>query len=125
MKKILTYNVLLRVGLGVIFLANSLMAFLAPAEFVDLINNSFVAAFLPIRPETFVPLVIGINDGTVALLLFFGIATRRVGLWATLWLIGVMIVIGVGSPFDVLEHAGLLFMSAALVLGDKYLTKNI
>lgn len=118
MGKFLTYQFLIRSGLGVIFLANSLAAFFAPAEFIELIGNSFVAGFVPIPLEVFVPLVIGLNDGAVALLLFSGIATRRVAAWAFLWLIGVMVVIG--EPFDMLEHAGLLFMAFALVLGDRY-----
>lgn len=123
MNKFLNYNFLIRFGLGIIFLANSLVAFFAPSEFIELINNSFVSNLIPLRPEVFVPLVIGLNDGIVALLLFFGIATRRVGLWAFIWLVGVMIV--VANPLDVLEHAGLLFMALALVLGKKYLTKNV
>lgn len=123
MNKFINYNFLIRSGLGIIFLANSLAAFFAPSEFIELINNSLIVHFLPIRPELFVPLIIGLNDGIVALLLFSGIATRRVGVWAFIWLIGVMVVIA--SPLDVLEHAGLLFMALALILGDKYLTKNI
>lgn len=123
MSKFLNYNFLLRFGLGIVFLANALAAFFAPSEFIELIRNSFVVHLLPIRPEIFVPLVIGLNDGIVALLLFFGIATRRVGMWVFVWLIGVMVIIA--TPFDVLEHSGLLFMALALILGDKYLTKNI
>jgi hypothetical protein len=123
MNKFLNYNFLIRFGLGIIFLANSLTAFFAPSEFIELINNSFVSSLIPLRPEVFVPLIVGLNDGIVALLLFFGIATRRVGLWAFIWLIGVIIVIA--NPLDVLEHAGLLFMALALVLGEKYLTKNV
>lgn len=114
MRNLLTYKSLIRVGLGTIFLTNSLAAFFAPAEFIELIKNSFVMYFLPISPELFVPLVIGFNDGIVALLFFSGIATRRVALWAFLWLIGVMIVIG--EPLDMLEHAGLLFVTLALIL---------
>ncbi len=123
MNKFLSYNFLIRLGLGIIFIANALVALFAPTEFIELIKNSFVVNLLPIRPEVFVPIVIGLNDSIVGLLLISGFATRRVAMWATLWLVGVMIVIA--SPFDVLEHSGLLFMSAALVLGDKYLTKII
>ncbi len=123
MNKYLTYNFLIRLGLGIIFIANALVAFFAPAEFVELIKNSFVVNLLPISPEVFVPVVIGFNDSIVGLLLISGFATRRVAIWATLWLIGVIVVIG--SPLDALEHSGLLFMSAALILSDKYLTKNI
>ena len=123
MNKFLNYSFLIRIGLGIIFVANALTAFFAPAEFTEIIKNSFVANFLPISPEAFVGIVIGFNDAIVGLLLIGGIATRRVAIWATIWLVGVMVVIG--SPFDVLEHSGLLFMSLALILGDKYLTKNI
>lgn len=122
MKKFLTYNFLIRFGLGIIFIANALVAFFAPTEFVEVIENSFVANFLPISPEAFVPIVVGLNDSIVGLLLISGFATRRVAVWATLWLVAVMLVIG--NPFDALEHAGLLFMGLALMLGDKFLTKQ-
>ncbi len=123
MNKFINYNFLIRFGLGIIFIANALAAFFAPAEFIEVIENSFVANILPISPEVFVGIFIGFNDAIVGLLLISGFATRRVAIWATIWLVGVMITIG--NPFDILEHIGLLFMSVALVFGDKYLTKNI
>lgn len=123
MNKFLNYNFLIRFGLGIIFFANALAALFAPSEFVELIKNSFVASLLPMSPAVFVPIVIGLNDFIIALLLVFGIATRRVALWAMIWLVGVMIVIG--SPFDILEHSGLIFMALTLVLDEKYLTKNV
>lgn len=121
MNKFLTYNFLIRFGLGVIFIANALMALFAPTEFIELIKNSFVVNILPIRPEIFVGIVIVLNDSLVGLFLLSGLATRRVAAWATLWLIGVMVVIS--SPFDALEHFGLLFMSVALIFDNKYLNK--
>jgi uncharacterized membrane protein YphA (DoxX/SURF4 family) len=123
MKKFLNYHHIIRYGLGIIFIANALVAFFAPAEFIEIIENFFIINFLPIRPEVFVPIIIGLNDIVVGLLLIVGFATRRVAIWATIWLIGVMITIG--SPFDVLEHVGILFMSIALAIDDKYLNKNI
>ncbi len=123
MNKFLNYNFLIRFGLGIIFLANALVAFFAPAEFIELIKNSFVANLLPVRPEVFVPFAVGLNDSIVGLLLISGFATRRVAIWATVWLTGVIFVIG--SFFDVLEHLGLVFMSVALILGDNYSNKNI
>lgn len=123
MNKFINYNFLIRFGLGIIFIANALAAFFAPAEFIEVIENSFVANILPISPEVFVGIFIGFNDAIVGLLLISGFATRRVAIWATIWLVGVMITIG--NPFDILEHIRLLFMSVALVFGDKYLTKNI
>ena len=123
MNKFINYNFLIRFGLGIIFIANALAAFFASAEFIEVIENSFVANILPISPEVFVGIFIGFNDAIVGLLIISGFATRRVAIWATIWLVGVMITIG--NPFDILEHIGLLFMSVALVFGDKYLTKNI
>jgi uncharacterized membrane protein YphA (DoxX/SURF4 family) len=123
MKKFLNYHHIIRYGLGLIFIANALVAFFAPAEFIEIIQNSFIINFLPVGPGVFVKIVIGINDAIVGLLLISGFATRRVAIWATIWLFGVMITIG--SPFDVLEHVGILFMSVALVIDDKYLNKNI
>ena len=123
MNKFLNYNFLIRFGLGIIFITNALVAFFAPTEFIELIKNSFITNLLPISPGKFVLIVIGLNDSIVGLLLISGFATRRVAGWTMVWLVGVMVVIG--NPLDILEHSGLLFMSAALVLGDKYLTKNI
>lgn len=123
MNKFLNYKFLIRFSLGIIFLANALTAFFASAEFVQIIKDSFMANLLPLSPETFAGIIIGFNDLIVGLLLIFGFATHRVAVWAMIWLIGVMAVIG--SPFDVLEHFGLLLLALALILGDKYLTKNI
>lgn len=122
MKKFLNYHYIIRYGLGLIFIANALVAFFAPTEFVEIIENSFIANLLPISPEVFVGIIIGFNDAIVGLLLISGFATRRVAIWATIWLVGVMITIG--SPFDILEHIGILFMSVALAIDDKYLNKN-
>lgn len=119
MNTFLTYPVLIRVGLGIIFLANSLAAFFAPIELIELIQSSFVVSFIPIPLDLFVPFVIGINDGIVALLLFAGIATRRVALWAFVWLVGVMVVV-IGDPFDAAEHVGLLVITAALFVAPKH-----
>lgn len=123
MKKFLNYHHIIRYGLGLIFIANALVAFFAPTEFVDIIKNSFLVNLLPLNPGVFVGIIVGLNDIVVGLLLIVGFATRRVAIWATIWLIGVMITIG--SPFDVLEHVGILFMSIALAIDDKYLNKNI
>ncbi|MBI2054896.1 MAG: DoxX family membrane protein [Candidatus Sungbacteria bacterium] len=122
MNKYLNYSFLIRFGLGVIFIANALTAFFAPAEFIELIKNSFVANLSPISPKAFVGVIIGFNDAIVGLLLMSGIATRRTAVWATVWLVGVMAVIG--SSLDILEHFGLIFMSTALILDSNYLTEH-
>src|SRR5438094_966173 len=112
MKNFLTFPFLIRVGLACVFLANSLTAFLSPSEFQDLVSNSFVAGLLPISVAAFVTFV-GFSDGIVALLLFSGWRTSRVAVYATVWLIGVILTIGVIS-LDALEHLGFLAMAVAL-----------
>lgn len=116
MKKYLTYPYLIRFGLALVFLANSLTAFFAPPEFIELIENSFVANLLPVSVETFV-VFIGLNDALVALLLFLGIGTRRMAIWAILWLLGVMVVRG--EPLEILEEVGFLFMAIALAVNKR------
>ncbi len=112
MRKYLTFPFLIRVGLACVFLANSLTAFFSPAEFQDLVSGSFLAGLLPVGADTFVNFI-GINDFLVAMLLFVGWNTSRVAAWATVWLIGVIAVIGVVS-LDALEHLGFLAMAIAL-----------
>lgn len=109
-----TSAALIRVGLACVFLANSITAFVAPAEFQELISNSFVGGLLPISAATFV-LLIGINDLTVSILLFSGWKTSRVATYACAWLVGVIVVIGAIS-LDALEHLGFLAMASSLAL---------
>ncbi len=108
---------LVRLGLGLVFLANSLIAFFTPAGFIELVEKSFVANFLPINVAAFV-VVIGLNDLLVAILLFSGIGGKWVALWASLWLIGVLVVRA--APLEILEESGFLFMALALVIDNKY-----
>lgn len=112
MNKHITTNFLVRLGLGVIFIANALVALFAPTEFIEIISNSFLADLLPIPPEVFVPVVIGLNDSIVGLLFIGGFSTRRVAAWAAAWILGVTVI--VGGTFDVVEHLGLVFVALAL-----------
>ncbi len=105
------YLYVIRIGLALVFLANSLTAFFAPDEFRELVGASFISSLLPISAVTLV-LIISINDLLVAILLVSNKLQKYVPLWAMLWLIGVMVVIG--EPLDVLEHLG--FFSMALFL---------
>lgn len=113
MNKFLNQKFLVRLGLSIIFIVNALTAFFAPGDFVGIIKDSFIAGFLPVRPETFV-WVIGLNDSIVGLLLISGIATRRVAIWATAWLMGVTVIMT--DPLDMLEHIGLLLVSFSLTI---------
>ena len=103
----------IRIGLALVFLANSLTAFFAPQEFTELVGASFVSNFLPISVAALV-LIIGINDLLVAILVASNKLQKYVLLWAMLWLIGVMVV--TGEPLGILEHLGFFSMALALWL---------
>ncbi len=117
MKKYLTAPFIIRIGLACVFLANSLTAFLAPGEFQELVSGSFLAAILPVLPMSVAAFVtiIGVNDLVVAFLFIIGWRTYGVAAYATLWLIGVIAVIGAFS-LDALEHLGFLAMAIALAM---------
>lgn len=118
MKKYFAFPNVIRIGLACVFFANSLTAFLIPGEFQDLVSGSYVAAFLPISVAAFVTLV-GFNDFIVGLLLLSGWRTSRVATYATLWIIGVVFVIGISgvdTTLDVLEHFGFIAMALSLAL---------
>ena len=110
----LTFPFVIRIGLACVFLANSLTAFLKPDEFHELVSGSFVAGLLPVGVSTFVTFI-GFNDLTVATLLFLGWRTSYVATYATAWLTGVCVVIGVFT-LDTLEHLGFIAMSVALAM---------
>lgn len=113
---------LIRIGLALVFLANSLTAFFAPSEFIELIEKSFLINILPISPALFA-VIIGINDALVAILLLFNFGKRWIPIWAALWIIGVMAVKGVS--LETLEESGFLFMALALTINNqKYGTKS-
>lgn len=114
MKKYLTFPTVTRIGLAFVFLANSLTAFLTPNEFREIVSNSFVASLLPVSVSSFVTLI-GLNDLTVAILLLIGWRTSRVAAYASLWLVGVILTIGVFS-LDALEHLGFLSIAIALAM---------
>ena len=117
MKKYFTFPSIVRIGLACVFLANSLTAFLEPSEFQDLISGSFLAGLLPMSVATFVT-CIGFHDLLIAVLLFVGWRTSRVAAYASLWLTGVIVIIGVAT-LDALEHLGFLSMSLALAMRGK------
>lgn len=102
-KKLQTNSIMiLRFGLASVFIANSYVAFFHPDEFVTLVNSELLVKF------------IGISDLTVAVLLSLGLGLKYVSIYATLWILGVMAVIGIKEPADFLEHFG--FLSIAVYL---------
>ena len=106
---------LIRIGLALVFLANSLTAFLSPAEFIDIINDSFLSGILPITVTHFL-VFIGVNDALVAIFLFLNRGKKIIPVWATLWILGAIII--KGFSLGILEEAGFLFMALALAVNN-------
>ena len=114
MNKILSHSFILRFGLACAFLANSLTAFLEPDEFNDLVSGSFLAKILPVSVATFVTFI-AFNDLIVAILLLVGWKSSKVAIWASIWIIGVIILGGVMS-LDAIEHLAFLSLAVAIAL---------
>lgn len=107
----LTPVTFIRIGLALVFLASSLTAFTNPTEFTELIEKSFLSNILPFSPSVFVA-IIGINDLLISLLLALNVGRKWLSVWAALWIMGAMSVIG--TPLGILEESGFLFMALAL-----------
>lgn len=105
--KKLNYNLLFRIGLGFIFLTNSLTAFLSPDEFRELITNNPLSSRLA-SPNALISFI-GINDALLFLLIALGKWRKFVALWAALWLLAVIYVTGIRTP-DFIEHLGILLL---------------
>lgn len=105
----------IRIGLGLVFLANSYSAFVSPDEFNRLLSESFLVSLLPVSLDLFIKFI-GVSDGMVAALLLIGKGQKYVAVYASFWIMGVMAVIGAKEPADLLEHFGDLSMAIYLVL---------
>lgn len=104
--------VIIRIGLGIVFLANALTAIFKPEEFIELLDASVVSGLLPFSAIAFTKLI-AINDTIVAILLLTGRGGRRLYVWSALWIAGALAIIG--KPLDILEETGLLAMASALL----------
>lgn len=102
----------IRLGLSLVFLANGLTALIAPQEFRELLEASFVFQLLPLPSAVFL-LIIGINDLSMSvLILLVGKYQKYILAWAMIWLATVMMIIG--EPLAILEHSGFFAMALAL-----------
>lgn len=118
------YSILIiRTGLALVFLANSYTAFASPGEFKEIIAESFLAGLLPVGPDFFVKLI-GISDGAVCILFLLKIKLKYVAMYAALWIIGVMVVIGLKEQGEFLEHLGPLAMAIYLAVNATPNDKN-
>ncbi len=113
---------ILRLGAVLTFFAHSMIAFLIPLEFERLLEGSFI--FHPII-DSFPLLItlVGINDLCIALLLSLDKYLAFVGLWAALWISGVLVVIlsqsqGIttSSLIEILAHGAPLGIALFLAL---------
>ena len=88
-------STILRIGLGAVFLANALAAWFAPDEFRDLVSDSFLTSHISFISASTWVVIIGLNDSLLALILIFNLKSvmRRALIWASIWIILIMIVI--------------------------------
>lgn len=103
--------IIIRIGLALVFLSNSLSAFFTPNEFRDIIEASSVAHLVPFSTATIL-LIIGTNDLVLSLLIFLNKYQKYILIWAMLWLVIVMVV--TGDILGILEHLGFFSMALAL-----------
>ena len=108
--------VIIRIGLGLVFLANALTAILEPEEFIELLDASLVSGIMPVSAAALTKLI-AVNDTIVAILLLAGRGGQLLYLWAALWITGALVIIG--KPLDMLEETGLLAMAAALIVAER------
>ncbi len=101
-----TQDLFFRIGLSSFFLINSLTAWLAPDEFLELLGmNSLASA---IADPQFWVYVIGINDAILFLLILSGYWRKKIAIWAGLWVIAVMYVTISEGTMEFIEHIGIL-----------------
>lgn len=100
-----------------------LYGFSSPDEFKEIISESFLASLLPVSSDFLVKLI-GISDGAVCVLLLLKAKLKYVAMYATLWIIGVMAVIGLKEQGELLEHLGPLAMAIYLAVNVMPINKN-
>ena len=90
------FDVALHVGLAGVFIVNALIAWLQPADFVDLVRDSAVAGLFPVEPGRWVAWAICVNDVLLGLLLVATIRRERnraiVLAWSGVWLLSVTVI---------------------------------
>ena len=101
--------ILFRIGLGGIFLANSVTAWAASDEFRDLLTSNSFASHIG-HTDLLVKLI-AINDAALFLLILSGQLRKLAVTWGSLWLIAVIYVTGFWTP-DFIEHLGVLALLA-------------
>ena len=96
---------LFRLGLGGIFLANSVVAWMASEVFREVLTNNSLTS--SIGHANFLINLIGVNDALLFLLILSGKYRKLAAIWAVLWLVAVVFVTGFWTP-EVIEHLAVL-----------------
>lgn len=109
-------NLIIRVGLAAVFLANAYTAFFSPGEFVELIEGTFLGNVLSENLISLFPKLIGVSDGLVALFLISAVKVKLVSFYAAAWILGVTLVTFFQGPAETLEHLGILSMAIYLFI---------
>lgn len=98
-------QLLFQIGLGGIFLANSVAAWAAPSDFRDLIDSNGLLSHVG-HSDLLVKLI-GVNDVALFLAILMGQYRKLVAIWGCLWLVGVIYVTGFWTT-DTIEHVGVI-----------------
>ncbi len=106
-------SLIIRFGLALVFLANAYAAWFAPDEFREILEKSFLSGLGDGGIATFIKLI-GISDGLVALLLFLGVRTKAVATYASLWILGIILISRPVDISNILEHVGFFSMAVFL-----------
>ncbi|MBA3757425.1 hypothetical protein H0X09_00995 [Candidatus Saccharibacteria bacterium] len=107
---------LFRLGLGSIFLANSVTAWAASDEFRDLLTNNSLTSHIG-HTDLLIKLV-AINDAVLFLLILSGKLRKLAVVWGGVWLIAVIYVTGFWTT-DFIEHIGVLALLVYYSLMNK------
>jgi hypothetical protein len=102
-------QLLFQIGLGGLFLANSITAWASADEFRDLLTGNNLTSHFG-HTDLLIK-VIGINDALLFLLFLSGKYRKLAFAWGSLWIIAVIYVTGFWTP-DFIEHLSVLALLA-------------
>ena len=109
-------DLLFRVGLAGLFLANGIGAIVSPDDFKDPISANALASHIA-SAGTLVH-VIPVNDIALAAFILLGKWRKVIAIWAVLWLLAVIYVTGFWTT-DLIEHVGDLALVGYFYLSAK------
>lgn len=102
-------QIFFRIGLGGIFLANSVTAWAASDDFRNLLSSNSLTSHIG-HADLLIKLI-GVNDALLFLFILSGKYRKLVVAWGSLWIIAAVYVTGFWTP-DFIEHLGVLALLA-------------